>query len=751
MDLNKFKVTIGGKSVNVTAFTPDTTATKAAGKTHHVLLIDRSGSMYSSISYLIDQVQNTVKLIGQDDLISILWFSGQGSKGVICQGVKGSEDITTVLNKFRSVLGTTCFSEPLAESTNVVAMYKDVVDQSVITLFTDGCPVVSWSTKEETERCHEIIKDLVDDLNVSAVNTVGYGNYYNRDFLQTLSEASDQGMFVHSSKIEQFTDVFTSAVEVASGLVLQSLDIEVSDDDADILYVGNGTSGLHKSDLSMRRLDKSRNLVFIVSENSKYDLTINGVTDHKIESMTQSSNPEFVENFLYSYADSLYYRGERQKALDIIVNNLRDKHLADLMMNAFTIDEVADVQKALNIACEFKSERYISGKCGVGYLPKKDAFCLMDLFNLFFKKDVTAYYVPFSKNVEEYQRIGRKVTDEFNLFTKSPEEVIVPLNDFVWNKDKLNLSIRILIPGTVTLNPKAAKTVGLASTYPSKIYRNHTFIKDGQLNIKTAEFLLSSDVLEVLNANKIGNRILSTDEDVGGILLNRVVVDLTKLPVINRLYIDNSDSLDDLKDIVVNISKAEASIKVAKDALATVLASNVNLTKVGAYKGLTADQITVLENHGISKDGVYGGIDNVKPKAADSDSYEVRTLEFYLKGFSSLPSIADFNKMLNGEKRVNAPGQMMIDYLKDLEFRLKAENLSLNQPNAAVRDFLNEELEELKAGLATARNHLNAVKMAKVLTHDFFHGLVADDKGNYSYGDENHTMILRNDRTVEYV
>jgi 5'(3')-deoxyribonucleotidase len=171
--------------------------------------------------------------------------------------------------------------------------------------------------------------------------------------------------------------------------------------------------------------------------------------------------------------------------------------------------------------------------------------------------------VPFSKNVAKYERIGRVVVDQQNAFTDSSDEVRAPVNDLVWNKDELNLSVRFTIKGTVELNARAAKANGLPQSYPAVRYNTHTFVKDGNKNIEKAEFLLSQDLENVLNLAGLKYTIINQEmHGDSQVLFTRVLVDFSKIPVINRTYIDNSDSLDDLHAKVVQMTELEAATKV---------------------------------------------------------------------------------------------------------------------------------------------------------------------------------------------
>ncbi|QIG73994.1 Von Willebrand factor type A domain-containing protein [Rhizobium phage RHph_N34] len=741
MKSSKFKVTVGGKSLTVTAIDPSTPESTETPKTHHILLLDRSGSMYTSIHELIDQAKEAVTSIrGTNDLISILWFSGQGSHGVIVEAANGASDIVSKLDQYRSVLGATCFSEPLEKAATIARSHSSKVDQTTITLFTDGCPVVNWSYDQELTRSINAVASVYE-ANLTAVNSIGYGNYYRRDFLQHLADTSEQGTFVHSRDIDEFSTLFEDVVGAARGL--RPSKISVDSLNSDIIYLGGDTRTYRSDELHLSRLNKESNRIFVVSEN---DVFINGEM-FEAKTITQKEDPKSVEDFLYAYADALYYRGERQKALDIIVNNLKDKAIADTMINAFTLDEVATAQMKLRDADLFVEGRYKEGKCAPGYLPKKDAFCLIDLFKLFFDNGNVSY-VPFSENVKSYERINRKSEDKYNVFKADQEEVVTPVRDFVWNKDLLNLSIQFSINGVVQLNPKAAKNVGLEPEFKTKIFRNHTIVKDGQLNMDKAEFIVPLEVLSKIKDEKIKFKVITADNDTG---YARVVFELKSIPIINRLYIDNSVNLDELCGYTIEIAKHEAELKVLNSIFEKVVDSNARFSKTDAFKTYTADQIAVLEEHGISKQGWYNGVQVERAKAEDSDSYEARTLSFYVKGASSLPTNADFEKMLSGKKEPNVPGKMMIKAYNLLEVDAENNGVNLGKPTMKLVEFLDSKIKNTKKSLQTLRNEVNVIKLAKVLTNDFFHGLVPNDKGEYTVGYDDHTVVLRNAMKTVYI
>lgn len=747
----RFQPTIGGRRLQVVALTPELGAARPVGRTHHLLILDRSGSMYLDLNSAVDQAERVIDRIGDDDLLSVGWFSGPGQFDMIVQGAKKGQDVKLLIQKLRSTVGLTVFSEVMAKAASVVELYAGIVDQTQITFLTDGNPVTPWSIKEEETRLLDIIRHLNSaELSLTALNTIGFGRYYNRELMVKMSESTEFGVFVHSSRMDEFLDIIDTNIETASGLVSASMSVEPTGKDYEVLYLGDKTASLKSNEsISMRRLDATRNTVYVIGDADSILLNDNAIVPKTISVTNMGDLPPMMyEDFLYAYAHEKYYRGERQVSLDVVVSNLRDRYLADMMMNAFTQEEVASATAALRAAMLSETGRYLNGKAPAGYLPKKDALCVIDVFSILFNGEDTCYLANHPR-ASSYERIGRKVTDTDNRFRATPGQVCWPVDEFTWNKDQLNLSLKYKQEGTVRLNSNAAKRVGLQEDYPSCIFRTHTFIKDGSLNIKQAAFRVDSKTVRELQALDAPLTIIDSGDGPGNLI--DILIDFTNLPVINRMYVDNSNSLEDIHADVVKTVRLEAAQKVVKSLLEEVLESSVSLRKEGAYKSLTADQITVLEDHGIRKDGVYGGISNKRERAEDCDFYEVRNLSFNVKGAVNLPSSTDFAKMLAGDKRANLPGQMMLDAYNDVIVRMSAKGLSREKPTAALRDFLKAELQKIKSDLAATRQKLGALKISKVLTHDWFKGLVADDKGNFSFEHNGVTIVLRSDYTRVYV
>ena len=123
----------------------------------------------------------------------------------------------------KSTLGCTCFSEPLQEVGVVIEDLKALCPNFSVNLFTDGCPVVPWSYKEEVDRIHKAIDAWKNEI--IALNTIGYGNYYDAELLKAMAAKSVFGQFVHNSKISDLSDIFTHNYTKVSGMTLETVEV----------------------------------------------------------------------------------------------------------------------------------------------------------------------------------------------------------------------------------------------------------------------------------------------------------------------------------------------------------------------------------------------------------------------------------------------------------------------------------------------------------------------------------------------
>jgi len=755
------EVVVRGNNIKLVTINQNAEETKAlsVSKVHHILLLDRSHSMSSDIDELMDDVKVALNSIGEDDLISIIWFSGPGQYETVIKAAKKDENLGRLLDMLKSTVGNTCFSEPLEEALRIVTSetVKSLCPNFSVTLFTDGHPVAPWSQEEEKTRIESIVKEMGGQ--VIAVNTIGYGMHYNQQLLLDIANQSSYGVFNHSSRINDYSELFGHNYLRISNLNLGN--ISVSAKDAKILYLGDKNTMLYCENMNLDFLSKRRNQVFILGTGTDdFDFEYNGTTYNTAELKSPRLLPTTMRNFYYALAYNLYYQGNREDALGILVENLGDKGLADTHLTAFTYDEVEKQSVKIRKAIFKTKYRFTGGTCSSDYLPKADATCVMDVLRILGSGN-NIYIAPVGPG-KRYKRIGKKVIDVFGTISRAEgEQRSLFAQNMQMNEEKMNISYRVERPINVHLNPKSANRVGLPETIRAKDYRSYSIIKDGALNQTEIEALVQIDTFEELRSLGVPMMVIADEQVNEGFavvneMMKRVTITLSSLPIINKMYTETG--IREVLQSVKKVKEAEIAQKVLNsfvDEMSRMVSTvgagggtgNGGTSQAtGYFRKLTPDQITVLEEHGINNRFVYKPI---KVKTEESgEMYEARTLNFDLKDFATLPKVGDVMVKMVSKKPLTRSQERMAEYISHIRGVAAEKGLSLADANSL--SFVQSELMKVKDTLMKERMYLNVVKMGRILTGGWFEDLQADGKGNYVYADAEspHVLVVKPKRTL---
>lgn len=736
---NDFK--LNGRTKYLTILNPfkkQVIETKIADKAHYVHIIDRSYSMVSHIKNLIENVKQTISVMGDDDLFSLIWFSGAGSYKTLIKGATKKDNLNALLDSIASALGCTCFSEPLAECNTLIDDLHLLCENFIITLFTDGEPCVPWT--DEVSRIMTQVNKMKSK--VLAINCVGYGNYYNKTLLTDIAKATKYGVLFHSTKVEDYLDIFKNTFKIVRDLTNEPIIINKTSSSAtDILYLSNNTAILAAADADKLEVnaDKNKNQIFIISDTPITDFIYNGdlVKTAALETAPHSTFEATFKNFIYAYIAKLFYQGRRETAIEYASTILRSKELTDSMLNAFTFDEVCKVQKVLDsYALNVSGRAAIENTCPSNYIPAANAFCVMDLVRLL--QDGDCYYIPAS----DYKRIGLKTTDQQNLFVKDEEQELTSFESFAFNKSKLNLSVLFSIKGHVNIDKAEAKRVQLNEIVNTKMYRTHTLIKDGFLNMEKLNAVVDKDTYEkIVRLAPIKfikeNKRSKLGKAYKGI---EVEFDLTEIPIINQLYNEHTKA-EHAFNTMLKITAYMAYQKVLNFHIKRIEEVNEKAVKK-TLKAFTPEQIEVLRAHGLDDSLTYKGVDNKKTEKENAkDYYYAKTLEMQFKGFSSLPDVEVILNKANTLHDDNIIWREIYILLKD-DF---IDNTKYATSNAiATADILRRKLKECKSILYSERCTIAASKIAKVLTGaNAFLGSTPDGKGNYTFTNAGATLIIK--------
>ena len=761
VSLYKSQMNIGGKNKTVViANYKQDEAAKQITQRHNILIFDRSGSMSGSLSRLIANMKKVIDYIPENDYITILWFSGEGQYKTIVKGAKKSEDLKRLLDNVNHTVGCTCFSEVLKEAADIINELKILCGNFIVNMFTDGEAVVNWGDREEYDRAKKVVSGFSADI--LAFNSVGYGNYYNQQFLKDLAEMTQYGVMVHSNKIEEYYDIITENFDRVKELTIGKL--EVVANGAEILYVSSKHTKLAEASTKLSLLDKNKNQLVMISDHD-FEFEINDAKFNSVD-IKKSITKAMTAPVMYAYAYEKYYSGDRETSLLVLAHTLKDKLLVDEQFKAFTFDESSAYSKLLKKAVFNSKARLTGGTCSDNYIPADDATCLMDVLKVLINGDSRYVYS------DNYTRIGLETVDTLKKFNKSESVPMTSLSDVVFNATKLNASIMSTIYGTVKLTAAEAKKCGTGKIINSRIYRNQTLVKDGNLNMDRILIVLDESTLKQLKDLGIDGLISSAAKREAEVLKSLTVeeaktakvieIDLTKVPVINRMYLEGTGSIDKVLENTIKVNE----LAVKQKAL-NFFKKQVNAT------GFTDEQLEVLKKNGLNGRLEYTGIQEKKDKVAE-DYYIAREIGFDIKGSTTIPSIAEVIKKAGSVKALTGNSLIMWDYIqkleKDFNSLIKKESKKPTSKTMAAAlskklqdgevtkikllecdvaevpglyEFLEKELKKVKLEKLACSIEESSVKIAKVLTGSWFEGLVEDGKGGYSYSKDGHTLMIK--------
>ena len=667
--------------------------------TQHLWVYDRSGSMYHTLPQLVEDLIARSKQLPIGDYLTLGWFSSEGQYNFILKGFKISDtsdyaSLESIIRKNKTSLNLTCFSEILDATKQVVKDLTPISDRFAVVFFSDGYPVVSNYTKE-IANIFKSIDNIKYDITASLL--VGYGNYYNKELMSQMAERFG-GSLVHSSDIGKFSvslNEFIENVKDAQGRIKITLDKPT---DSDLYFSINGTDiNVYQYDeeikgimyLPSRKgknwLFKLSNTLFIPIDGKNEEVNL---TDSAVDASTSK-----VEHFIkgiYASAYILSQRCQNDRALSVL-GALGDKYLINKMSNAFTNEEYGKVEEDIKSSITNPNKRFVSGR-DTNYLPKDDAFCVLDLLELLSSSN-ESYFYPYHPEFH-YKRIGiPSVPKEGYAKFEAHLNVSCRLADLVWNKNLLNLSLLARIPGFIKLD-KSCKRRGFDDVnFSTYIWRNYTLIKDGMLNVTKLPVSISDDIYKELKAKAPASLFYKRDgKDID-------ILDLSVLPIMNRVIAKSYTSATDLFRLAIDELYYQSDIKVLKYFRDRLSPEKELLT---GFEDLSAEQIEYLMNLGVTRNGYSPPTD----KLESTDYYMAKSIGISIKGCSSLPKIDDVLKKVESGKNLTVTDKLIHESYDDFE--------------GLVLDQIKNALQETQQYMKGVRNEIQKAKFAVILGKAWF-------------------------------
>lgn len=193
---------------------------------HHILVVDRSGSMYGTIGDVKGTIEKLLTLTEFRDpslRVSLITYSSQGDVKLHFQGVTVEQVMATnspQLRELRSIQATsmTCISQGLALAETLI----NDADTTSITLHTDGYANDRSPTAEASA-----IKGVIEKLKKHPgvfVNTIAYGYYCDFNLLMSIANALS-GTCVQARDIREVYTAIYNTTKLIAGSVSPAVEV----------------------------------------------------------------------------------------------------------------------------------------------------------------------------------------------------------------------------------------------------------------------------------------------------------------------------------------------------------------------------------------------------------------------------------------------------------------------------------------------------------------------------------------------
>jgi hypothetical protein len=594
-----------------------------------------SGVMRRALALLREQAAH----LRPGDYLSFAFFSGVGEWSYPIKAFQYTGENLDALQRMfdtlRPPFNLTNFSGVLREAVKVIDALGFLNARHVLWFHSDGFANDPGVTSEHRATEEIITSQLAERL--SGAMTVAHGDWCDKPFLARMAQLLG-GEMVTAGELEDMVEPLTRFIESSAGFEPR-VEVEVPEG-AGAAFTLPAAGGV-----TLYAVEDGEASV-VPAEGVEYLYVVTdlpparGLLEIDIVGGAKPAHREAEAALRGRFAAAvLLSQTERRDEAIEVLGRLGDVALVSAMTNAFTPTEAGAAERLVAAAVTDPAARFAEGY-KPDAVPPRDAFCLLDALALL-QADATARLHPRHPGFR-YKRTGRGTITEPGY----PEFVPVsganaPLSDFVWHKEKLNLSVRVRLAGTILL-PDAAEADGntirrpdidLPELFETFQWKTYTLVEGGFLHTTRLPVSCSAEAFDTLRRHDLVEAGETWAE--GGIYVLR----LDAVPVINRAMADGERSAKPMCSAVMEALKLEAANKVFK-ALREELDPEHELVQRTPW---TVEQQRFLLAVGLREDGSF----DPPSKAADkTDHRDVPRFRITVKGLSSLPSLADVRERI---------------------------------------------------------------------------------------------------------
>ena len=689
--------------------------------THWTLVIDCSGSMWGNIDKIREQLKKKLpKMIGQKDLITLIWFSGRGQCGVILEAepvatLVDLAEVNKAIDRWLRALGLTGFKEPLEEAAKVVVkVKKDHPEMAHALVFmSDGCDN-QWGRAEVIKTVETVAGGF------QSVTLVEYGMYADRNLLSNMAEKAG-GSLIFAEDFDRWEPQITAVLgKKVSGA--PRIDVKIPGDPIKgfAFTVSDGDLVTYAIEGGVAKVPEDTTALFFLNPSAI------GLVEAEITELAKQNSPSPVIAATYA-AVSLFAVRMQPNTVFALLKSLGDVQYILQFGSCFGKQKYSDFMEVAKAAAFDQALRFLQGY-DPNKVPRDDSFTVLELLQILASDDDNRILMDHPKF--RYSRIGRGRLDANSVLTKDelaerdrlmkemsgtrdlkkqdelmkkiaaigankpaplkfeedPVSGGYPVDALVLNEESPNISLRVKKFGKVDISSRlTAEVSGVPATVPTFIYRNYAIVKHGLVNVEILPVNVSTDTLmkldKVISEGLAPKELLTADSD------GTLIINVKCLPVINRQMVQTA-SAKTLFTLEWELIKARAAQKVYKEALERLVGKKEAIglkTKFGETNAKWLGELGFTDN----------GFSPRSLQADASDFYMGKELAVKIKSFSSLPKVSEVREKMAKKAKLTPSAAIMAPYVTEVENFLGSDAYTkAADPKKALTTWIEKKTKE---------------------------------------------------------
>lgn len=720
------------------------TTVEVASPTNHIVVIDCSGSMSGELPEIRTQLKRKLpKLLGEQDTLSIVWFSGKGQFGTLIENepvatLTDLKDVEKAVDRWLRPTGLTGFKEPLVEVGKLVERIGKARPNSVFSLFfmSDG---------QDNQWPKADILGAVEKAagSFSASTFVEYGYYADRPLLTKMAEKAG-GSLIHAKDFDAYQPAFEAAMsrKIMGG---KRVEVEIGGDP-----IGGFVFAMTDGDLVTFGVEGGKVRVPEGLEKLWY-LSPSGVGEvinDPLDFRTVSKHSD-VTDACYA-AMSLYATRMKSDVILPLLGVTGDVAFVEEYSGLFGKQAYSSFMETAKAAAFEPAKRLTKGY-DPNRVPREDAYTVLDFlrvlsedsgnrllleheafrYNRIGRGRVDASVVLTDEESAEVARLTAEMTGtkdakkvaEFALkisaitdkpealrFETTPAPEGYSVTNLTYNEDRPNISVLVKKAGTVDLSGRTPPS-GIPTKFESFVYRNYAIVKDGLVNVKALPCRLTEGARNAIReAQGDGRAAPDAFEfyDDGTVIAN-----LDKMPVLNRRMVKEV-SATTLFEKSYELTRLQAEAKVYN----AIKKERFPGRKSEGFSALYGDDGAAwLKDQGFTD---YSGFSPKSVQAEATDFYMGKELKVSLKGLSSLPTLKVARENI-AKNKVNAPTALMRKAIEAVDAFLGSDTYkSASNPDQLFESWLDGEAKAVTDRAKTLQREIAETTLVVVVGQVWF-------------------------------